>query len=189
MITEARTLPGAGRRNLRWLEGRIEDVELEPPYALATAGDSVHWFEWDTALPRLQSVLGEKGILAVVHRDWLREDVALERLRPIYARHSWNADFAPLDPVEELERRGLFIPLGTHVSKPAPWTPTLDEIVDCHFSMSGFARGRLSNPEAFVREVRDAVAETLEPSDDRYGLDVVATVTWGAPCNALPATP
>jgi SAM-dependent methyltransferase len=182
MLAEARALPGAHATNLRWVHGSIEDARLEPPYALAVAGDSVHWFDWPSAMPRIREALGDEGVLAIVHRDWLRDEPARERLRPIYARHSWNADFAPLDPIEELERRGLFVKAGEHVSDPTPWRPTLDEIVGGHFSMSGFARSRLENPDAFAREVREALVATLTPTRDRYELDVVGTVVWGAPC-------
>ncbi len=79
-------------------------------------------------MPRFADLLGDEGPLAVVHREWLREEHVRELLRPIYARHSWNSDFAQLDPVEELENRGLFVRVGEHVSPPAPWRPTLDEI-------------------------------------------------------------
>lgn len=181
MLAKGRSLHGADAPNLRWLHGRVEDVQLAPPYALVVAGDSVHWFDWPSALPRLGAVLGEDGLLAIVHRDWLRDERARERLRPIYSRHSWNPDFAPLDPIEELEHRGFFVKMGEHVSAPASWRPTLDEIVDCHFSMSGFARSRLTDPETFTREVREAVTATLTAAEHRYELDVVGTIVWGVP--------
>lgn len=176
MIERGRTLPGGGAANLRWIVGRIEEAPLEPPYALATAGDSIHWLDWDVAVPRLADAA---ALLAVVTRDWLRDEHVRERLRPVYDRHSWNADFEPLDPVTELERRGLFERLGEHTTTPEPWCPTLDEIVDGHFSMSGFARGRLGDPDGFAAEVRAVIDATLEPRDGRYDLDVTATVVWG----------
>jgi SAM-dependent methyltransferase len=181
MLVEGQTLPGADAPNMRWLHGSVEEAQLAEPYALAVAGDSVHWFDWPTALPRLRNALGGDGLLAIVHRDWLRDERARDRLRPVYSRHSWNPDFAPLDPIEELERRRLFIKAGEHVSAPAPWRPTLDEIVDCHFSMSGFARSRLEDSESFAREVREAVTATLTPTDGRYELDVIGTIIWGVP--------
>jgi len=181
MLEEARRSPGGGAANLRWVLGAVEEVELDPPYALAVAGDSVHWFDWRRAIARFAELLGGNGLLAIVYRDWLRDARTRELLRPIYASHSWNSDFAPLDPVAELERRGLFARLGEHVSAPAPWRPTLDEIVDCHFSMSGFARSRMRDADAFARDVRAAVASSVPESDGRYELDVVGAVIWGRP--------
>ena len=69
---------------------------------LALAGDSIHWFDWAVLLPRVAGVLEPDGVLAVVHRDWLRDARVRELLAPVYDRYSWNEDFAPLDPVEEL---------------------------------------------------------------------------------------
>jgi SAM-dependent methyltransferase len=181
MLAAARSLPGSDTANLHWVSGAIEDVPLVPPYALAVAGDSVHWFDWTRAFARFAALLAADGVLAIVHREWLRDERTREKLTPIYARHSWNSDFADLDLIEELERRGLFIRFGEHVSAPSPWEPTLDEIVDCHFSMSGFARSRLKDPNSFAHEVREAVASSLPRSGGRYELDVVGTVVWGRP--------
>jgi SAM-dependent methyltransferase len=182
MLDEAkRNLGGDRLSTLRWLHGAIEEVELYPPYALVVAGDSVHWFDWNRVIPRFVSVLAPEGLLAVVQRDWLRDPRLRELLRPVYVRHSWNSDYTPLDPVEELERRGMFRRLGRHTSAPAAWRPTLDEIVNCHFSMSGFARSRLADPNAFAREVRDTILGSLTELDGRYELDVVGTTIWGRP--------
>jgi SAM-dependent methyltransferase len=181
MIALGRTLPGGGAPNLRWIVERVELAELEPPYSLVVAGDSIHWLDWPTALPLFGAVLERDGMLAIVHRDWLRDERARQRLRPVYARHSWNADFEPLDAVEELERRGLFERRGEQTTAPDPWRPTLDEIVDGHFSMSGFAPDRLKDPAGFRAEVREAVEATFEPRGGRYDLDVAATIVWGVP--------
>jgi SAM-dependent methyltransferase len=181
MLSVARRSAGGGRRNLRWLQGAVEDATFDPPYDMIVAGDSIHWFGWPQAVNRFAELLGDAGVLAIVHREWHLDEDALERLRPVFARHSWNPDFAPLEPVEELERRGLFVPLGEHVSRPVRWTPTLDEIVDVHFSTSGCARSRIPHPEAFARELREAVATSLSEVDGRYELEVVGTIVWGRP--------
>lgn len=182
MLERGRTLPGGDAPNLRWLHGRIEEVELDPPYALAVAGESVHWFDWEVALPRLADVLAPEAPFAVVNRDWLRDEALLERLRPIYQRHSWNDDFEPRDPATELESRGFLRKLGERAIEPVAWRPTLDELVDVHFSTSGLARGRVHDPEGFAVAVREVVADVLEPGDDgRYDLDVAANVVWGRP--------
>jgi SAM-dependent methyltransferase len=181
MIERGRRLPGGDARNLRWHVGRVEDVSRIARYALAVAGDSIHWFDWQAVFAPLADALGENGVLAVVHRDWLRDERLRQRLVPVYGRHSWNEDFAALDPVTELERRGLFTRLGVHESAAEPWRPTLSELVGVHYSASGFAPSRLADRSRFEAEVREAVDATLEPRDGRYELDVAATVVWGRP--------
>jgi hypothetical protein len=47
-------------------------------------------------------------MLATVYRDWIRGDSVRDQLRAVYSRHRANPDYKPLDPVEEVERRGLF---------------------------------------------------------------------------------
>jgi SAM-dependent methyltransferase len=180
MVERGRSLPGGDAPNLRWSVGRVEDAELDPPYALVVAGDSIHWLDWDRALPRFASVLGADGLLAIVHRDWLNDERVRARLRPIYERHSWNADFTPLDPATELERRGLFERQG-ELETSAPWRPTLDELVGVHFSTSGLARDRVRDPDGLAADLSAEIEQTLEPEDARYDLDVVARIVWGRP--------
>jgi SAM-dependent methyltransferase len=181
MLERARRRTGGNASNLRWILGRIEDAPVDPPYALAVAGDSVHWFDWPVAMPRLAGALAPDGVLALVHREWLRDEPVRELLIPVYDRHSWNDDFEPLDVVEELVRRGLFERQGEHVTAPEPWKPTLDEVVGAHFSTSGFAPDRLQDPTAFATELGAVLQQALEPRDGRYDLDVRATIVWGRP--------
>ncbi len=153
MLELAQTLPGAER--VRWVHGGIETAVLDPPYALVVAGDSVHWFDWDVALPRIFELAPR---FAVVSRNWFHgADELVARLRPVYAAHGWNKDFRPLDPVTELERRGLLRVVSRDGSRPAPWQPTQDEVVGLHFSQSGFARERLADAAAFERDLRAAL--------------------------------
>jgi SAM-dependent methyltransferase len=81
MIERARQLPGAER--VRWHAAPIEDAELDPPYALIVAGDSVHWFDWDVAFTRFAAWLAPAGTLAIVQREWFPHvEGARGRLRP-----------------------------------------------------------------------------------------------------------
>lgn len=172
MLALACTLAGAERVN--WVYGGIEDAALEPPYELVVAGDSVHWFDWGRALPRIFALAPR---FAVVQREWFRgNDDVVARLRPVWARHGWNKDFRPLDPVAELERRGLLRVVSTFESATEPWHPTQDEVVGLHFSQSGFSRSRLADAEAFERELRDA----LGPEPYAFGVAGVVTLTGPA---------
>jgi SAM-dependent methyltransferase len=153
MLALGQTLPGAERVN--WVQGGIEDVPLEPPYALVAAGDSVHWFDWERALPRIFELAPR---FAVVRRDWFKgNDDVVARLRPVWTAHSWNTDFKPLDPVAELERRGLLRVVDRLESPVDEWRPSQDEVVALHFSQSGFARERLADPDGFDRDLRAAL--------------------------------
>ena len=184
MIEAGRMLPGGDSANLRWHVGRVEEIDLGGPYRLAVAGSSMHWFDWGSLFPRLVELL-PGGVLAIVHRAWMRDERLTAALVPVYDRHSSNEDFEDLDLLAELARRSLFEESGRSESAPEPWRPTLDELVSLHFSMSGFAPSRLGDPKGFAADVRAAVSSTLEARDGRYDLEVVGTVTWG---KAVPGT-
>jgi SAM-dependent methyltransferase len=178
MIARAQALPD---ERIRWIHAAIEEAALEPPYALIVAGDSIHWFDWRAAFRRFRDVLAPTGWLAVVFRDWLREPQLREQLGPIYSRHGANPDFASLDPVKELERRGLFETVASHTTGPVPWTPTPEELIGCHHSQNGFLLEKMHSPARFDQEVMAAVEELVPSRDGRLQLDVAATITWGRP--------
>jgi SAM-dependent methyltransferase len=181
MLAKAQTQPGANAPNLHWICGDIESAPLDPPYSLVVCGDSLHWFDWEHALPRFADVLSPQGRLTIVHRTWINEPELRALLAPIYRRHSANPDFAPLDLVEELERRGLFAHIGRHTTAPAPWRPTLDELIGSHHSASGFVLEKMADPDAFDREIAGATAAFPVGADGRFELDVVVDIEWGRP--------
>jgi SAM-dependent methyltransferase len=181
MLEKARTHPGADAPNLNWICAEIELAPLDPPYSLVVCGDSLHWFDWDRVLPRFAEVLSPHGLLAIVHRTWIRNPKLRARLDPIYARHGANPDFAPLDLVHELERRKLFDRHGRQTTAVRPWRPTLDELIGCHHSQSGFILEKMADPTAFDRELTEAVVSFPVGAHGRFELDVAAEIVWGRP--------
>jgi SAM-dependent methyltransferase len=180
MLTRGAGLPGGRAANLHWVCSAIEDAPLRPPYGLIVCGDSVHWFDWAVALTRFAESLAPQGYLAIVQREWSVRPEVQARLRAVYASHGANPDFQPLDPVVELERRGLFARAGDHATEPVPWSPTLDAFIDCHHSQNGFVLEKMPSAAAFDRELARIMAPLVD--DDGYvHLDVVAHVVWGKP--------
>lgn len=180
MVTRGRVMEDGDAPDLRWVVGKVEDADLAPAYGLVVCADSIHWFDWDVAMPRIRDVLSPHGYLAVIQRSWLHDPVLERRLAAIYARHGTNRDFRPLDAVEELVSRGYFAPAGERTVPRDPWRPTLAELIGCQHSQSSFARDQMADPDAFDREVSDAVRSVLEPDEDgRFDLFVDATVVWG----------
>jgi SAM-dependent methyltransferase len=181
MLAQARALPGGDAANLTWIESPIETAPLRPPYGLVVAGESVHWFDWELALPRFSEALAPGGVLALAYRDWIRAPELAARLDPIYDRHSAKTDFMRKDVVGELGRRGRFDLLGTRTTAAEPWRPTRDELIGCHHSQSGFVLEKMADPDGFDRELTEAFDTLVPKRDGRYELDVVASVTWGRP--------
>ena len=66
MIERGRRLPNGDNPRLHWIYGKVEEVPLAPPYALITAGSSIHWPDWNIAFPRFREVLTPHGFLALI---------------------------------------------------------------------------------------------------------------------------
>src|SRR5947207_11668711 len=52
MIAKGKMVPEGDHPHLRWIYGAVDTVALDPPYALVTAGESVHWMNWEVVFPR-----------------------------------------------------------------------------------------------------------------------------------------
>lgn len=184
MIDEAKRLSGGDHPGVTWIVGRAEDAPLRPPYALVAAGHSLHWMDWEVALPRLADLLTPNGVLAVLSVEpvwpagelpWGRE--LGELLRRYTTVKEWAPDF---DLVAELERQGLFRTLGRVRTEPEPFVQSVEEYVESWHSTATLARERMGADEAagFDAAVRRlVVGQTGETI--RWGL--TGSILWGKP--------
>jgi hypothetical protein len=187
MLTRARQLPGGDQPQITWIESAVEAAALTPPYALITAGESIHWMDWDVVLPRFPSVLTQHGTLAVVERNWdgPRDSELYQRTSPILRKYAAKEVNAPFDLIGGLEQRG-FVMLGSQ-TMVGPWRPTIFEYVECRHAQNSFSRRQMGaeRAAAFDAELAatlDAVCAegVIAVRDGRMDLEVQATVTWGA---------
>ncbi|MGI8553245.1 MAG: class I SAM-dependent methyltransferase [Dehalococcoidia bacterium] len=187
MIQQGQRSLGGDHPNLTWIHGAIEEAQLSPPYALITAGDSLHWFAWEIVFPRFAEILTPNGVLAIVSRDWLGPPALHERLLPIIERYSTNRDYRPSDLIEELELRGLFEKLGERRSLQESWRPTETEYLESLHSTNSLSLSLLGDQAApFAEAVREVLREScrvglIECHDGRLELAVEARVVWGKP--------
>jgi SAM-dependent methyltransferase len=188
MVEQGKSLPGGDHPRLRWIVGMAEEAPLTPPYALATAGESLHWMAWEVVLPRMARALAPGAVLAVVERNWGGPPAMRERLLPLYQRYSPVRDYRPYDLIAELTARGLFVETGRQRSDPVPWTPTVAEYLACQHSQRSCSRTHMG--PAAVAAFDAAVVSMLEElcrqgaiaeRDGRLQLAVTATVVWGRP--------
>ena len=180
MIEEGKKLPNGNHPRLRWILSPVEKVPLDPPYALITAGLSLHWMEWDVVLPRFREVLTPNGYLAIVSYvfspfPW---DDDLKRIIP---RFSTNPDYKPYDLCEELESRGLFQKQGSRETAPVLYRQSLDAYIEHFHSTSSLTRRRMGRKaaEAFDQEVQDLVLRFTK--DGILESQLSGKVIWGLP--------
>lgn len=182
MIEVGRSRPGGDAANLRWIHGAVETCELAGPYALATAGDSLHWMDLVPLMARLEAVLAPGAHLAIVEHE-ARDVPWREALTAVIRRYSRNPGYDPefsvLNVLGETFRR-----VGMAETRPVPFRQSVADYVEALHSTSSLAREHMSAEEAaaFARDVAGAV----EPWTREGVLDmlVTATVTWGVPTRA-----
>ena len=178
MIAHGRRLPHGDHPRLRWIEGRVEDVALEPSYALVMAGESLHWMEWAIVLPRFRHALTPGGYLAIVTHDTTPDAGSmLGEIVPLYR----DGGYEPFDLIGQLEQHDLFTMVGETQVGPLPFRQSVDDFIESYHSRSGFSRERMgaAKASAFDEEVR----RLLISSDGAamLTLQVTASVVWGLP--------
>ncbi len=179
MIEKGKTLPKGNHPRLRWSYGPAEEAQLDPPYALITAGQSIHWMDWDIVLPRFRAALTPHGYFALVgiegNLPWDDE------IRPIIKRYSTNPRYQPVDLIAEWKARNLFEKVGVKVTAPVYFAQPLDAYIESFHGRSSLSREHMGSEAAvaFDDEVRKVVIKYL--ADEVVGGEIYATVVWGRP--------
>jgi ubiquinone/menaquinone biosynthesis C-methylase UbiE len=179
MIEAGQRRPGGTAPNLHWILGSAEDAEIEGPYALVTAGASLHWMLPGPTASRLARVMTDQAYLVVVdhgHRDvpWQ------ETLDEVIRRHSRNPHYdTTYNAPEELAASGLLELAGQAKTEPVPFTQPVEQYVEYLHSTSSLARELMPEQEAndFDRAVEDVVRPYA--TDGELTMTVVAKLTWG----------
>lgn len=180
MIERGKSQPGGDHPNLHWIVSRIEDLVTESGYTLVTAGDSLHWMDWDVVLPRFRELLTPEGFLAIVHRTE-RPKPWQEELMSLIARYSTSQYYETFDLIAELERRGLYEVTGRHESPPTSFRQAVPDYIESFHSRSSFSRENM--PAASADAFDDGLRTLLQPwsADGYVTLETVGEIVWGLP--------
>lgn len=180
MIARGKTLVGGDAPNLNWILGQAEDVPLSPPYALVTAGESLHWMNWEVLLPRLSRSLTPRGSLAIVDRSEL-DPPWHESLTDLLRAYSTLGTYEEYDLIELLTSRGLFRPAGqVTVSVQRAQQPVKDYVRSFHSRSSLSAEGLgCEGTRAFDERLCEIVGPWTK--DGAIALEWAPTVVYGRP--------
>lgn len=179
-IDKGKTLSNGNRPNLNWICDSVEEVPLSPPYALITAGNSLHWLEWNVVFPRLKNALSPRGYLTVISNASMPNpwDTNLAEIIP---RYSTNQDYQPYNLIEELEIRECFEKHGEKRTALMPFLQSIDEYIETFHAQNGFSRDRMSAAEtaAFDAEVKALMLRFCP--EGNVELLIRGEVVWGIP--------
>ena len=180
MLERARMLPGGDSPKIRWWHGRAEEVSLEPPYALVTAGQSLHWMEWDVVLPRLARVLTPDGLLAI---GYVEEQSApwSEASGQIKQRFTNNPIYQPFNWIAALEKEHLFQRLGERETAPVTLKQTVEDYIAAQHAHSTLSLDMMTAEQA--RQFDTEMQALLLPfaRDGLLTFSVVGGIIWGKP--------
>jgi trans-aconitate methyltransferase len=179
MITYGRQLPNGDHPALRWLCGRVEDIALDPPYALVTAGESLHWMDWNIVLPRFCEVLLPGSYLALVGHETTPDPWS--SLHEIIPHYRTDAGYQPYNMLEMLERHGLFHKVGEQRTAPSHFVQTIDDYIESYHSRSGFSRERMGQEQAAAFDQAARRILLVAYPDGLITLEVMGSVVWGFP--------
>jgi SAM-dependent methyltransferase len=181
MLEVARARAGASHANVRWISSAAEAFEPAARFALAVAGESLHWMDWDVVLPRIAGWLEPGAQLAIVDGRLPAPSPWDGELRALIAEHSTNRDFRPTDLVEELGARGLFREGGRRRTAPVEVAQSVEDYVESFHSRNGFSRERMRAGSAAEFDTRLRRAVLAHRPDGVVRLEVSALVVWGLP--------
>jgi len=181
MVEAGRRRPGGGRRNMRWIVGAAETAGLGGPYALVTAGASLHWMSWKPTLTRLAESMTGHAVLAIVEHGpydlpWRAE------LAEVIVRHSRSRGFDPSFSLPDaLAAEGLLEITGRATTAPVPFRQPVACFVEQFHSTASLAREWMSAAEAAAFD--QAVADVAAPyaAGGVLEMNVVAHLAWGRP--------
>ena len=187
MLEEGRRGPGGDHPGIRWILSPVEAAPLDPPYALAVAGASFHWFDQERVLAGLRGALSSRAVFAVLDGDgpwrppWEAEEIAImvdfgERITGV--RPVWRGTDVATKPLVTSPR---FERLGVRVTGPVSFEQSLDEYVACLHSRQTFCLEAMG--ETLAAEFGAAIRAMLEPwsADGRIRYEVRTRIEWGRP--------
>ena len=158
-----------------------ETAGLGGPYALVTAGASLHWMSWKPTLTRLAESMTGHAVLAIVEHGpydlpWRAE------LAEVIVRHSRSRGFDPSFSLPDaLAAEGLLEITGRATTAPVPFRQPVACFVEQFHSTASLAREWMSAAEAAAFD--QAVADVAAPyaAGGVLEMNVVAHLAWGRP--------
>lgn len=182
MILAGKSLANGNHPRLRWIHGRVEEVEWNPPYAMVTAGASIHWMEWSEVFPRFRKAMPDGGYVVIVEGDRPTEPPWRDAELVLIREFSTNPHYEDVDLIQELEERGHLLPLGDKLTEPVHFSQAIRDYVGSFHSresMSVEHMGR-KNAALFDAELTSILRDYADEAV-MLSFNLQTRVSWGRP--------
>ncbi|KAK3187296.1 hypothetical protein K4F52_003927 [Lecanicillium sp. MT-2017a] len=171
----------ATNTNIQWIHESAESFAGQGPYALITAGQSLHWMDWETALPKMAAMLTSNGVLAITTVLFQPRPPWQDGYTAIVKKYSNDPAYRSMNISEELESAGLFRTIGLRRTAPMLFKQTVMDYIESQHGRSSLSLDAMtkSGAEGFKQEMWNL----LQPyaTDDVLSFHVVGEVVWGRP--------
>ncbi|MGZ0146386.1 class I SAM-dependent methyltransferase [Kribbella sp. WER1] len=181
MVDTGRQRPGGDHPHLSWQVNPIESADLDGPYALVTAGASIHWMPWEATFARIVPHLTPKAQLVVIEHgpvDMPWRDGVIKAIQKHSRKQNHDPKYSVVDAIRE---RGLLDVNGTARTEPVVYRQRVEDYVEQFHSTSSLARDLMPPEEAADF---DAIVEAAVRPYAQNGvleLKVQAELSWGRP--------
>ncbi|MEU4294713.1 class I SAM-dependent methyltransferase [Kribbella sp. NPDC026596] len=181
MVDAGKGRPGGDQETIRWQVSGIETAELDGPYALVTAGASIHWMPWEETFARIVPHLTPNAQLVVIEHGPV-DQPWWDDLVKVIERHSRKQNHDPrFSVVDAIRERGLLELTGTARTAPVTYHQRVADYIEQFHSTSSLARDLMPADEAaeFDAGVEAAVRPYVQ--DGVLALQIEAELSWGRP--------
>ncbi len=181
MIGHGKALAGGDAKNIQWIHESAEGFHGPGPYALITAGQSLHWMHLETVLPKLSAMLTPNGVLAITTVLFEPKPPWQEAYAAIVKKYSNNQAYQSTNIIDGLERARLFRRLGARRTAPMLTKQTISDYIESQHGRSSLSLETMttSDAEGFKQDMQ----ELLQPYV-RHGVlsfTIIGEVVWGKP--------
>ena len=182
MIRVGKSLANGDHPRLTWIQGRVEEVEWNPPYSMVTAGASIHWMEWSKVFPRFRKAMPDGGYVVIIDGDrpvdpsWREAELVLIR------KFSTNPHYEEIDLIQELETRRHLHLLGDKLTEPVRFSQSVRDYVGSFHSRESMSVEHMGKENAAVFDAE--LTNILSDYADEAGMlsfDLQTRVSWGRP--------
>ncbi|MDE0503780.1 MAG: hypothetical protein OXI86_06845 [Candidatus Poribacteria bacterium] len=177
-----KSLANGNHPNLRWIHGRAEEVSLNPPYDMITAGSSIHWLRWNVVFPRFAEILSTSGNLVIIDGDRPVESPWHDAELSLIRKYSTNRHYEEMDLIRELEDRNHFQPIEDRWTTPIAFSQPIADYVESFHSRQSLSKEQMGNENvtAFDTELTHVLSDFAD-GEGVIGFNVSTRVTWGEP--------
>ncbi|MDE2890450.1 MAG: class I SAM-dependent methyltransferase [Gemmatimonadota bacterium] len=182
MIVAGNSLANGNHPRLQWIHGRVEEVEWSPPYAMVTAGASIHWMEWRDVFPRFRKAMPDGGYVVIIDGDRPVEPPWREAELVLIREFSTNPHYEDIDLILELEERGHILPLGDRLTEPVYFSQSIRDYVGSFHSRESMSVEHMGVENAAVFDAElTSILRDYAHDGGTLSFDLQTRVSWGRP--------